>query len=184
MRVRLNLGNINLKGLAFNLFASLLTGAVLGGAAAINGGHSDPKSIAAGAGAGILPALLANIGGFFTQRTDKNGDASPFPSLESTDISIAPPNRFTAAVDAGAALPAALAPVVVPGSADALLALAKAAKDAEKAQAQAQRDAQAAAFLADAQAQADRIRQGVPAVQTTVQPPMVATYPASVPGQG
>ena len=170
-KIKLNLRQINWAGLGTSLFA----GAFGAAAAAWGAGRTDPKSI----GVVALTGAAGAAWGFFTQRTDVAGGASPLPGLTSTDSPIPAINRLLAGVP----------PPMLSLGTDALsiamnaLAAEQANRDrANAAAAAADREARAAAILAAAQKQADAIRQGAATVQTSVQPPNVATYPA--PGQG
>ena len=171
-KIKLNLKQINWAGLGTSLFA----GAFGAAAAAWGAGRTDPKSV----GAAALTGAAGAAWGFFTQRTDVAGGASPLPGLTSTDSPIPAINRILAGIP----------PPVLSLGTDALsiamnaLAAEQANRDrANAAAAAADREARAAAILAAAQKQADMIRQGTPAVQTAVQPPAVAMYSANVPGQ-
>lgn len=91
-KIRLHFGQINWAGLG----TSLLAGAFGALTSSVAAGHMDAKSI----GVAVLSAAATAAWGFFTQRTDVSGGASPFPGLTSTDNPAGTVNRILSNVPA------------------------------------------------------------------------------------
>ena len=137
MKLRISLRSLNWAGMLVAAIAGFGTGFGTGATTAVQmGEHSISKVLVAGTTAGAAAAAGA-VWGVFTQRTNPDGAASPFPGITSTDTAYSDDPSEPVKITAGTSVWAS-APIPVPTNGTAATLMQVATQYAQEQQAKEQ----------------------------------------------